>query len=235
MVADTCDRARAYARGVLDTLRSLRGKLSEDYSKLVDASERYAEDSLYYVEKGDCDTALAAASYAEGLIDSLKYLNIIEPKWESRKWDEPIVFVAGTFDIIHPGHIELLKYASQYGRVHVVIARDTTIRNEKNKEPILDEKARLTLVSSIRYVYKAFLGDPYDKLRSVDIIKPDVIVLGPDQPFDEERLSEIVLRRTGKRPRVVRFPGKISFSGGLISTSDIVRKICRGSYCSSIQ
>ena len=234
-VGDSCERARRYANGVIHLLGEIREKMPSGYSELLDAAERYSMDAIYYAGKGDCDTALSAASYAEGLIDSLKYTGVLEAEWPAREWEEERVFLAGTFDLLHPGHVELLKFASSFGKLYVVIARDNTIREEKRKEPILDEESRLRVIYSIRYVYEAILGDPVDKLKSVERVNPDIIVLGPDQPFDEEELARIVEARTGKRPRVVRFKGKVSFSRGLRSTSDIIRKICQGSYCSSIQ
>ncbi|NOZ30329.1 MAG: DUF357 domain-containing protein [Crenarchaeota archaeon] len=231
--AETCKRAEKYARGVLETLAKLEEQLPASYQSLLDASKRYAKDALYYVDIGDCDTALSAASYAEGLIDALKYTGVLEPEWPARPVDEKTVFVAGTFDIIHPGHVELLRYASRYGKVHVVVARDKNVVYEKNKQPILDEQSRLKVISSIRYVYKAMLGDEHDKMKPLEIIKPDVIVLGPDQPYDPDKLAEIVEERTGKKPLVVRFDEKKPFSDGLRGTRDIIRKICRGTYCSN--
>ncbi len=231
---DTCERARKYARNLLETLEKVEPKLSDNYARLIDAIKRYGNDALYYVDIGDCTTALSAASYAEGLLDSLKYLEIIELEWPEKEWERPTVFLAGSFDLLHPGHIDLLEFAAGLGKVHVVIARDETIRREKKKEPILDEKSRLRVMSAIRYVYNARLGDPHDKIKSVEEISPDIIVLGPDQPFKLDELATIVEKRIGKKPRVIRYEGKRQFSGGLKSTSDIIARICQGSYCSSI-
>lgn len=232
---DSCRRAEYYARGVLETLKRLENRLPGSYSPLLDASKRYAGDALYYAGRGDCDTALSAASYAEGLVDSLKYIGVLEPEWPSTMEPDKTVFLAGTFDLLHPGHIELLRFAASYGKLHVVVARDKNAVNEKGKKPILDEESRLAVISSIRYVYRAALGDPVDRLRPIEELKPDVIVLGPDQPYEPEKLADLVEERSGKRPLVVRFPEKKPFSGGLKGTRDIVKRICEGSYCSSNQ
>ncbi|MCE4601764.1 MAG: cytidylyltransferase family protein [Desulfurococcales archaeon] len=233
---DAESRAELYIRGVREALEKLRSRLDElgpGLDRLIDAAERYAGDAKYYLDIGDPLTALAAASYAEGLIDALKYLGVLEPEW-GRPPEKPIVFVGGTFDIIHPGHVGLLRFASRYGRVIVTIARDSTVKRIKGRHPLLSEKDRLQIVSSIRYVYKARLGHEGDPLKSVEDVKPDVIVLGPDQAFNEEWLAEEAERRTGKRPLVVRYPGKHVFSGGLRSTSDIIKKACSSSLCTTI-
>ncbi len=233
MQADTCDRARVYAE---NTLRALQEVLEEGFEagELLDAVERYARDALYYVEVGDCDTALSAASYAEGLLDSLKYTGRLEPRWGTPEWNKPRVFVAGTFDIIHPGHVDLLRYAASLGKVYVVVARDSNVERIKGKRPVLPEEARLRVVESIRYVYEARLGDEKDIFKPLEEIRPDIVVLGPDQPFDPDKLSKKIEERTGKRPRVVRYPEKEEFHEGMRSSSDIIMRICCGSYCHSI-
>jgi len=227
-----CERARRYIEGLRRVLESL-GSLHNEYSSLLDAAKRYMKDAEYYVEAGDCETGLVAVSYAEGLIDSLKYLGIIEPRWPVAAAEKPRVFVAGTFDLIHPGHIELLKFASSLGRVYVVVARDSTVERVKRKKPILDEQVRLYNIRAIRYVYDARLGDEHDMLKPVEDIDPDIIVLGPDQPFDEEELASRIEERIGRKPRIIRYQKKTPFAPGLKSTSDIIKKICNESYCSS--
>jgi len=228
-----CERAEKYIEGAR---RALEGLLGGEYSGLLDAARRYLEDARYYLEVGDCETALAAASYAEGLIDSLKYLGVVEARWpEPSELEKPRVFVAGTFDLLHPGHVDLLEYASRLGRVYAVVARDSTVERLKGRRPVLGEKSRLRLVGSVRYVYEAMLGDPRDMLAPVEKVKPHIIVLGPDQAFDEEELARSIEERLGYRPRVVRYPEKRPFEDGLASTSDIIRRICCGGYCRGIQ
>ena len=144
------------------------------------------------------------------------------------------MFVGGTFDILHPGHVELFRYGASLGRLVVTIARDSTVRRIKGREPLLSEEDRLRVVSSIRYVYRARLGYEDDPIRSVEDVKPDIILLGPDQGFDEEELAREVERRTGKKPRVIRFKGKLGFSGGLRSSSDIIKKACATSICRAL-
>ncbi len=51
---------------------------------VLDSVNRYLKDSKYFLEKGDDVTALASASYSEGLLDALRLLNIIEISWEKR-------------------------------------------------------------------------------------------------------------------------------------------------------
>ncbi len=230
------ERAWIYISNARRALESLGEELTLkrlplDVSNLLDAAKRYIGDAEYYYARGDYATALAAASYAEGLIDALKYLGLAEPRWPERRLVERRVFLGGTFDIVHPGHVELFKAASVLGKPYVVVARDSTVRRIKGKEPVLPEEARLAIVSSIRYVYEAFLGSERSFMESVARVRPDVILLGPDQPFDEEELASQVERELGYRPEIVRLEEKRVFAGGMRSSSDIIARICRGSYC----
>ncbi len=227
-LAERAWRYISSAKRALESLKKAGASLEGlDVSSLIDAAERYIRDAEFYYSRGDYETALASASYAEGLIDSLKYLGVAEPWWPRSEEIGRKVLVGGTFELLHPGHIELLRFASRLGKLYVVVARDSTVERVKGRRPVLDEESRLALVSSVRYVYEAFLGSERDIMDSVERVKPDIIVLGPDQAFSEEEIASRAEERLGYRPEVLRMPGgKRSFSGGLRSVSDIVRRLC---------
>jgi FAD synthetase len=113
----------------------------------------------------------------------------------------------GSFDILHPGHLHYLKAASRYGRLIVIVARDSSIRKLKGRSPVMDENSRLELVGSLKFVDKAVLGgrirrwnDAYNILLEY---KPDFLVFGYDQNVDMDYLHGF-LARNGIRPRIVR-------------------------------
>ncbi len=223
------DRVRRYIYGVEKVLSDLEEAIGAKYPALLDAAKRYLKDSVHYLEKGDLETSLVTISYAEGLIDSLKYMGEIEASWPAHIGEQAKVFLAGTFDIIHPGHIELFKWASSFGRLYVVIARDVNVQRNKGRKPVLPERVRLKIVQSIRYVYEARLGDEEDIFKPIEEIRPDIIVLGPDQTISEALLGKELESRLGYKPIVKRFPVKGSFEG-IRSSSDIIRKVC-SFYC----
>ncbi|BBD72633.1 cytidyltransferase [Sulfodiicoccus acidiphilus] len=188
------------------------------FDKLYTLARQYREDAEHYMKTGDLETALVCASYAEGLIDAVKSLKEPESK----------VFVGGTFDIIHPGHIAFLREASKYGKVYVAVARDSNSKKAKGRDPVNDEQQRLEVVRAIRYVYDAFLGDENDLLKSVEKVRPDVVFLGPDQHVDEATLS-MELERRGLSPRIVRMKERVN-AWQNSSTTSIIRKIV-SKYC----
>jgi len=113
----------------------------------------------------------------------------------------------GVFDIIHPGHIKFLeecKHLAKNSELTVVIARDSTVVKEKGKKPVIPEEQRKFIVQSLKLVDKVVLGNEgSDKLKIVKQIKPDIIVLGYDQPWDEEQLKK-ELEKRGLKIQIVR-------------------------------
>lgn len=93
----------------------------------------------------------------------------------TREWKKKI-FLSGCFDLLHIGHIELLKYAAQYGDLYVGVARDETIQRLKYHPPIHSEIERLAIIQSIRYVKEAWISQQLGMMDFVD----DVLALKPD-------------------------------------------------------
>src|SRR2546428_1581973 len=70
-----------------------------------------------------------------------------------------VVFIGGTFEVIHAGHLYTIQQANRLGDVLVVVvARDTTVRKRKNREPLAPEEARGKEVGGIRQVNAAIVG-----------------------------------------------------------------------------
>lgn len=116
------------------------------------------------------------------------------------------VFVSGCYDLLHSGHVEFFRQASQFGELYVGIGSDQTILGYKHHKTFYPEQERLFMVKSIRYVKDAFInqGDGImDFIPTVDMVKPDVFVVNEDggsetkRKFCEERGIEYVeLQRT---------------------------------------
>jgi FAD synthetase len=131
------------------------------------------------------------------------------------------VMASGVFDIIHSGHLHYLQEARKLGdELVVVVATDATVRRHKH-EPIIPEKMRLELVSALKPVDAAVLGNEGDKFAVVENIRPDIIALGYDQTFDEKKMEE-TLRSRGLNVKVVR----ISANGeDLTATRKIIQRV----------
>jgi FAD synthetase len=115
------------------------------------------------------------------------------------------VLIFGSFDIIHKGHEFLIKKASEYGEVHVVIARDETITKIKNRPPHFTQEERLEHIKAQPLVHNAYIGNLGDKYAIIEKIQPDIICLGYDQKdFTDKLKSECEAR--GLSIRIIRLP-----------------------------
>jgi len=100
------------------------------------------------------------------------------------------ILVAGTFDILHPGHIFLINEAAKLGDVYIVIATDRNRELYSGEAPIVPEQQRFEMMKSIKNVKDVKLGrHDNDTLRTVEEINPDIILLGPDQKFSAQKLQ----------------------------------------------
>jgi len=132
------------------------------------------------------------------------------------------VMASGVFDILHPGHVLFLQEAKKLGdELIVVVARDSTAKKFKHK-PIMPENVRRFLVEALKPVDKAILGHEDDIYKTVEEIRPDIIVLGYDQRFSEEEI-ERECRKRGVEVKVVRL--KKYGDSDLNGTRKIIYKI----------
>ena len=82
-------------------------------------------------------------------------------------------------DIIHPGHINILKVASSYGEVIVGLLTDKAIASYK-KMPLMDYEERFKVIEGIKYVSQIVKQDTLDYSKNLLEIKPKYVVHGDD-------------------------------------------------------
>ncbi|MEX2052313.1 MAG: adenylyltransferase/cytidyltransferase family protein [Candidatus Paceibacterota bacterium] len=116
------------------------------------------------------------------------------------------VMVFGTFDGLHPGHLNFFKQArALHPKSHLVvsIARDKNVRRIKGKYPIFNEKKRLALVKKSKLVHKVVLSGTKNHLPHILQEKPDIIALGYDQKAYVKELKED-LKNKNIKTKVIR-------------------------------
>ena len=116
------------------------------------------------------------------------------------------VFVSGCYDLLHSGHVEFFRQAAEYGDLYVGIGSDNTILKYKNHQTVYKEQERLFMVKSIRYVKDAYINQGsgiMDFVPTIDIVKPDILVVNEDGSNDDKRrfcqehgIEYVVLKRT---------------------------------------
>ena len=106
---------------------------------------------------------------------------------ELRLNNKKIVFTNGCFDILHKGHISLLKEAKSFGDILVVgLNSDKSVKiNKGDKRPFNDETARIEVLSAISYVDYILLFEQETPIELIKELKPDVLVKGADYELNE--------------------------------------------------
>jgi len=103
------------------------------------------------------------------------------------------IMVFGTFDGLHPGHINFFKQAKNLFKnsfLIVSLARDNNIIKIKGKKSTLSEDERFNLVKRNKFIDKVVLGGKVKYLPHILKEKPDIIALGYDQKDYVENLKK---------------------------------------------
>ena len=138
------------------------------------------------------------------------------------------VFVSGCYDLLHSGHVEFFRQAAQYGELYVGIGSDKTILHYKNHKTVYSEQERLFMVKSIKYVKDAYINAGrgiLDFIPTLDIVKPDILVVNSDGGSDSKRkvceergIEYIVLERDPHEGLEARSSTELKKSPCLIPT-----------------
>jgi len=138
-----------------------------------------------------------------------------------------VVLASGVFDLLHLGHVRFLEEAKKAGgkdaELVVIIARDSTVEENKGRKPVMSENQRRALVESLKVVDEAVLGfEKFDLGDVIERVKPDVIALGYDQA-DMEKGVQSYASKHKLNIKVIRI-GKFE-EDELDSSSKIRQKI----------
>jgi len=144
------------------------------------------------------------------------------------------VFVSGCYDLLHSGHVEFFRQASQFGDLYVGIGSDKTIEALKGHKTMYSEQERLFMVRAIRYVKEAYINQGsgfLDFLPTLDMVHPDCLVVNEDGDREDKRqlcrergMEYIVLKRepgeglqarssTGLKQAVSQLPTRLDLAG----------------------
>ena len=139
--------------------------------------------------------------------------------WRSRQMG-PVVFTNGVFDLLHPGHVELLESARREGAALIVgVNGDGSVRTlgKGAGRPVTGEASRARVLAGLAAVDCVVLFDEETPLELIKSLHPNVLVKGADYPRESIVGADWVESRGG---RVVRVPLVSGFS-----TSSIVERL----------
>lgn len=97
-----------------------------------------------------------------------------------------VVWTNGVFDLLHPGHLELLKYAKNLGsRLIVGINSDISVKRLKGAHrPINDVLTRKKQLETLPWVDEVIVFEEDTPIEAIERIRPDIIVKGGDYTVD---------------------------------------------------
>ena len=105
-----------------------------------------------------------------------------------------IVYVGLAADIIHNGHINILKVASKYGTVVVGLLTDKAISSYK-RFPLLSYKQRYLIVKNLKYVSRVIPQTSADYTHNLNLLRPKYVVHGDDwkQGINKKNRQKVIL------------------------------------------
>jgi rfaE bifunctional protein nucleotidyltransferase chain/domain len=124
----------------------------------------------------------------------------------------PVVFTNGVFDLLHPGHVELLEAARSEGQALIVgLNTDASVRRlgKGPERPVSGETARARVLAGLAAVDCVVLFEEATPLQLIQALTPDVLVKGADYARDGIVGADWIESRGG---RVVRVPLIAGFS-----------------------
>lgn len=132
-----------------------------------------------------------------------------------------VVFTNGCFDLLHPGHIQLLQSAKRLGDMLVVgLNTDDSVRRLKgNGRPILAEHERAHMLAALDCVDYVVLFGEATPIPLLDVLRPDVLVKGADYRLDQVVGRELVESYGGRVELIPIVQG--------LSTTEIVDRVLR--------
>lgn len=123
-----------------------------------------------------------------------------------------IVYTVGTFDLLHVGHLALLKHCKTLGDVVAVgVASDEVVHSYKPRVPVIPLEQRVEMLEALRCVD---IVRPYHELEYVTACKEldiDIFVIGADWGDKPHNIAvETYLKEAGKQLIQVRYNPRTS-------------------------
>lgn len=139
--------------------------------------------------------------------------------WRSSLGSRTLVFTNGVFDLLHPGHVDVLLGARREGDALVVgLNSDASVRRLKGPtRPVRTENERAVVLAALSMVDAVVLFDQDTPLELIQALEPDVLVKGGDYTEATIVGADSVKARGGRVVVIPLTPGQ--------STTAIVEKL----------
>lgn len=170
------------------------------------------------------DELIGALRHEDFVAEERKVLTLHQAVEQAAKWRTgglKVGFTNGCFDLLHPGHVSLLREARRAcDRLVLGLNSDASVKRLKGKDrPVQNEIARATVLASLADVDAVVIFDEDTPRETILALKPDVLVKGADYKVHEVVGHDLVPQWGGRVVLASIVPGH--------STSATIKKLGR--------
>lgn len=158
---------------------------TQDVYDVTGAGDTFLAVMSYFVDRGD-SLEFACEMANKGAGASVQHNGVYVVHWKDLDPRPSIVFTNGCFDLLHRGHVEMLKASKALGE-HLVVGLNTDASVKKlkgNTRPINNETDRKVVLESLDFVDEVILFDEDTPQKLIERIRPDIITKGGDYTVD---------------------------------------------------
>jgi len=133
-----------------------------------------------------------------------------------------VVYTAGTWDLFHRGHVNILRESKKLGDVLIVgVSTDKLVKKYKKIYPTFSYRDRKCIVTACKYVNKSIIQDILIDIKILKKYKVDIVTIGDD--WKDKKLKGLeYMRKNGK---VIYLPYTSH-----VSTTVLKRKIIQSAF-----
>ena len=166
-------------RATIDDVEYTMPVESVEVSDVTGAGDCFLASFVYALTKGYTHKKCLELA-VRGSTESVKHAGTYILKQEDV--EDTVVFTNGVFDILHTGHLELLRQAKELGNKLVVgINSDASVKRLKgNDRPINNTDQRVKQISMLPWVDEVHVFDQDTPYELIKYIQPNKIVKGGD-------------------------------------------------------
>jgi len=169
----------------------------QDVYDVTGAGDTFLAVMSYFLDMGESlEFACEMANKGAGV--SVQHNGVYVIAWKDLDPRPTVVFTNGCFDLLHRGHVEMLKASKALGE-HLVVGLNTDASVKRLKgdtRPINNETDRKVVLESLDFVDEVILFDEDTPQKLIERIRPDIITKGGDYTVDTvvgNELAKVVI------------------------------------------
>jgi len=132
---------------------------------------------------------------------------------------ETIALCHGVFDLLHPGHFQHFKEASNLADFLIVSITADAFVNKGPGRPLFSHEIRANTLAALEMIDYVIISEQTTAETIINLIKPDYYVKGSDYSSPEDDVTGMIIK---EKTAIENFGGIIHFTGGMTSSSSLL-------------